>query len=111
DLVDKTFAGWRGAAPPVPALPAPVTRLAPDILLVHRPGSAQANIVAGNPTISPTDPVYYAGRVAAQVLGGGAASRLFRILREQKSWTCGAYASLPRHPRLGYWQATAALPT
>jgi predicted Zn-dependent peptidase len=111
DLVDKTFAGWRGAPPPVPALPAPVTRLAPDILLVHRPGSAQANIVAGNPTISPTDPVYYAGRVAAQVLGGGADSRLFLILREQKSWTYGAYASLRRHRGLGYWQATAEVRT
>ncbi len=111
DLVDKTFAGWRGAPPPVPALPAPVTRLAPDILLVHRPGSAQANIVAGNPTIPPTDPVYYAGRVAAQVLGGGADSRLFLILREQKSWTYGAYASLRRHRGLGYWQATAEVRT
>ena len=111
DLVDKTFAGWRGAPPPVPALPAPVTRLAPDILLVHRPGSAQANIVAGNPTITPTDPVYYAGRVAAQVLGGGADSRLFLILREQKSWTYGAYASLRRHRGLGYWQATAEVRT
>ena len=111
DLVDKTFAGWRGAPPSVPALPAPVTRLAPDILLVHRPGSAQANIVAGNPTISPTDPVYYAGRVAAQVLGGGADSRLFLILREQKSWTYGAYASLRRHRGLGYWQTTAEVRT
>ena len=111
DLVDKAFADWRGAPPPVPALPAPVTRLAPDILLVHRPGSAQANIVAGNPTILPTDPVYYAGRVAAQVLGGGVDSRLFLILREQKSWTYGAYASLRRHRGLGYWQATAEVRT
>ena len=111
DLVDKAFAGWRGAPPAIPALPAPVTRLAPDILLVHRPASAQANIAAGNPTILPTDPVYYAGRVAAQVLGGGADSRLFLILREQKSWTYGAYASLRRHRGLGYWQATAEVRT
>ena len=111
DLVDKAFADWRGAPPPVPALPAPVTRLAADILLVHRPGSAQANIVAGNPTILPTDPVYYAGRVAAQVLGGGPDSRLFLVLREQKSWTYGAYASLRRHRGLGYWQATAEVRT
>src|SRR5438445_561801 len=111
DLVAKAFAGWRGTPPAGPALPAPVTRVAPDILLVHRPGSAQANIVAGNPTILPTDPVYYAGRVAAQVLGGGADSRLFLILREQKSWTYGAYASLRRYRGLGYWQATAEVRT
>jgi zinc protease len=111
DLVAKAFAGWRGTPPSGLALPAPVTRVAPDILLVHRPGSAQANIVAGNPTILPTDPVYYAGRVAAQVLGGGADSRLFLILREQKSWTYGAYASLRRYRGLGYWQATAEVRT
>ena len=111
DLVAKAFAGWRGAPPPSPALPAPTTRVATDLLLVHRPGSAQANIALGNTTIVPTDPVYYPGRVATQVLGGGADSRLFLILREQKSWTYGAYASLHRYRGLGYWQATAEVRT
>src|SRR5439155_1387438 len=107
DLGAKAFAGWRGPPPPSPALPVPATRVATDILLVHRPGSAQANIALGNTTIPPTDPVYYPGRVATQVLGGGPDSRLFLILREQKSWTYGAYASLHRYRGLGYWQATA----
>jgi len=111
ELVAKAFGGWRGAPPPSPALPAPATRLVSDILLVHRPGSTQANIIVGNPTTLPTDPVYYAGRIAAQVLGGGADSRLFLILREQKSWTYGAYASLHRHRALGHWQATAEVRT
>jgi len=111
DLVAKAFAGWRGAPPPSPALPVPATRVATDILLVHRPGSAQANIALGNTTIPPTDPVYYPGRVATQVLGGGPDSRLFLILREQKSWTYGAYASLHRYRGLGYWQATAEVRT
>lgn len=110
-VVAKTFGEWRGAPPPSPALPAPVTRVATDILLVHRPGSAQANIVLGNPTTSPADPVYYPARVAAQVLGGGPDSRLFLILREQKSWTYGAYALLHRHRGLGYWEATAEVRT
>src|SRR5207253_1227093 len=41
----------------------------------------------------------------------GPASRLFLVLREQKSWTYGAYASLRRHRGLGYWQATAEVRT
>ena len=110
ELVAKAFEGWHGA-PPSASLPAPVTRVATDILLVHRPGSAQANIALGNTTILPTDPIYYPGRVATQVLGGGADSRLFLILREQKSWTYGAYASLHRYRGLGYWQATAEVRT
>ena len=111
ELVAKAFAGWRGAPSPSPALPAPATRVATDIVLVHRPGSAQANLVLGNTTIPPTDPIYYPGRVATQVLGGGADSRLFLILREQKSWTYGAFASLHRYRGLGYWQATAEVRT
>ena len=111
ELVAKVFAGWRGAPPPSLVLPPPATRVATDILLVHRPGSAQANIALGNTTILPTDPIYYPGRVATQVLGGGADSRLFLILREQKSWTYGAFASLHRYRGLGYWQATAEVRT
>ena len=107
DLIAKTFGSWRGAAPAaLPSVAVP-SKTATDILLVHRPGSAQSNIVAGNTTIPPTDPGYYAGRVATQVLGGGADARLFLILREQKSWTYGAYAALHRYRGLGYWQATA----
>src|SRR5207247_9330960 len=100
-----------GPPSPSPALPAPATRVAIDLLLVHRPGSGQANIALGNTTLLPTDPVYYPGRVATQVLGGGPDSRLFLILREQKSWTYGAYASLHRYRGLGYWQATAEVRT
>ena len=111
EFAAKVFAGWRGAAPASPALPAPPARPATGILLVHRPGSAQANIALGNTTIPPTDPSYYPGRVATQVLGGGADARLFLILREQKSWTYGAYAALHRYRGLGYWQATAEVRT
>src|SRR5207237_10161055 len=36
DLVAKAFAGWRGAPPSGPALPAPLTRLAPEVQVVPR---------------------------------------------------------------------------
>src|SRR2546430_15140920 len=80
-------------------------------LLVQRPGSAQANIVLGNTTTLPADPLYCPGRVATQVLGGGADARLFLILRERKGWTYGAYANLQRYRGLGSWQATAEVRT
>ena len=111
ELAEKAFASWRGAPPASPALPAPPAHAQTDILLIHRPGSAQANLVLGNATISPTDPIYYSARVATQTLGGGPDSRLFLILRERKSWTYGAYASLHRYRGLGYWQATAEVRT
>ena len=89
-LANKHFTGWTGSAVPVPAFPPVPVKRAPDILLVHRPGSVQSNIIAGNTTIGPRDTNYYAARLATHVLGGGTDSRLFLILREQKGWTYGA---------------------
>lgn len=106
-LVDKYLAGWQGAPPEETAPAAPPRHGKTDILLVHRPGSVQANILAGNTTIVPTDTNYFAARVAAQVLGGGADARLFMILREAKGWTYGAYARLNRYRGLGYFEASA----
>ena len=105
-LATTAFGTWQGAAPaPLAAAPAP-TKRATDILLVNRPNSVQSNIVIGNTTFLPRDTGYYAARIASHVLGGGSDSRLFMILREQKSWTYGSYASLRRTRGLGYWEAT-----
>ena len=106
ELAMQAFGGWGGAAPPTPAFPAPPAKRGTDILLVNRPGSVQSNIVIGNTTFLPTDTTYYAARVATHVLGGGGDSRLFMILREQKSWTYGSYAALRRSRGIGFWQAT-----
>jgi zinc protease len=106
ELATQAFGGWRGGAPASTAFPAPPAKRGTDILLVNRPGSVQSNIVIGNTTFPPTDTGYYSARIALHVLGGGSDSRLFTILREQKSWTYGSYAALRRNRGLGYWQAT-----
>ena len=106
ELATQAFGTWRGAAASAPAFPAPPAKRGTDILLVNRPGSVQSNIVIGNTTFLPTDTTYYAARVATHVLGGGSDSRLFIILREQKSWTYGSYAALRRNRGVGFWQAT-----
>jgi zinc protease len=105
-LAQKAFGGWNGVPARAAAAPAPPVRSGTDILLVHRPGSVQGNVVVGNTTFLPTDPGYYAARVATQVLGGGADARLFLILREQKSWTYGSYAGLNRKRGIGNFEAT-----
>ena len=105
-LAVRAFGTWRGVPPATPPLPAVPTKRGSDIVLVHRPGSVQSNIVLGNTTFLPTDTGYYAARIATQVLGGGADARLFLILREQKSWTYGSYASLDRNRGVGHWEAT-----
>lgn len=110
-LAEETFGAWGGVA-----AGAPVTRAAPqrartEILLVHRPGSVQSNIIVGNTTWMATDTRGYALTLANQVLGGASDSRLFQILREQKGWTYGAYSSVARRKGLGTFSATAEVRT
>jgi zinc protease len=105
-LATQAFGSWRGTAAPATVFRTAPAKRATEILLVNRPGSVQSNIVIGNTTFLPTDTTYYSARIATHVLGGGSDSRLFTILREQKSWTYGSYAALRRNRGLGYWQAT-----
>ncbi|HVZ47851.1 MAG TPA: insulinase family protein [Gemmatimonadaceae bacterium] len=110
-LADGAFRGWTGAAPAMTASAAPPQRTSTEIVLVHRPGSVQSNIVAGNLTWPPSNPQAYAAAVANMVLGGGSDARLFLILREQKGWTYGAYSSFTRLKEMGYFTASAEVRT
>jgi zinc protease len=111
-LAERAFGGWTGAPAPLPSAPAPAARAGgPEILLVHRPGSVQSNILAGNLTAGPTDDRRAAATVAVHVLGGGMTGRLFTILREQRGWTYGSYASLSRPLGTGTFQANAEVRT
>src|SRR2546422_11652111 len=84
-LVEQAFAGWRGA-PPATASPPPAPgKRATDILLIHRPGSAQSNIVLGNTTMRPAEPIYYPGRTPPQAPGAGRARRVARPRPRRKA--------------------------
>ena len=110
-LATKSFGSWPGAAPAPLEPPAPPKPTATEVVLVHRPGSVQANILVGNATYPATDTTYYAATVANRVLGDGSDSRLFMILREQKGWTYGAYSQLSRPRGVGMFQASAEVRT
>ena len=105
-LADESFSGWTGAVATVEPPASPGARSATELLLVHRPGSVQSNVIVGNLTWAPTDARGYAAAIANKILGGGADSRLFQVLREQKSWTYGAYSQLVRHRGPGFFEAT-----
>lgn len=107
ELAQKYLGSWSGTAPAVAKRPEPPTRTKTEILLVHRPGSVQSNIVLGNLTYVPSSPSYYPLTVGSRILGGGSDGRLFKTLREQKSWTYGAYSSLARNHDIGTFAATA----
>ncbi len=94
------------ATPPPPAVPD-----APDIRgfrvhLVHRTGSVQTNLLFARPAIPRAHARYLAALAANQSLGGGASSRLFHVLREERGLTYGAYSSLSPRVRAGHFGAS-----
>lgn len=111
ELALRFFGGWRGAAPTRPAFPAVNAAERMRIVLVHRPGSVQSNLIVGRPALRPDSPDYWAANLANQVLGGWSDSRLFQILRQQKGWTYGAYSSVDRMRDVGVFSATAEVRT
>jgi zinc protease len=113
-LAAGAFAGWRGtprATPAPPAPPAIPARAQRDIVLVHKPGAVQSNIIAGLPFITPRDSALYAVTLMNRILGDGTDSRLFLILREQKGWTYGSYSGFTQPRGRGMFRATAEVRT
>ncbi|HUL71407.1 MAG TPA: pitrilysin family protein [Gemmatimonadales bacterium] len=110
-LATQAFGSWTGKPTVVPPAPAPPARLKTEILLVHRPSSVQSTILVGNTTFPAADTNYFAVAVANRVLGGGADSRLFRILREEKGWTYGAYSSVGRPRGIGTFESSTEVRT
>jgi zinc protease len=110
-LATEAFASWTGAPAAAAAAPAIPAHAASEIVLVHKPGAVQSNILAGFPFITPRDPAVYPLTIANKILGGGTDSRLFLILREQHGWTYGSYSYFSRPYGVGAFQASAEVRT
>ncbi|MFN0124108.1 MAG: M16 family metallopeptidase [Blastocatellia bacterium] len=103
--LNKHFGAWKGGSVTAASIPEVADSGAGKIHLIHRPNSAQINIVLGTQTIKRTDPDYYALEVMNQILGGGASSRLFLNLREDKGYTYGAYSGVSAQKYRGVFRA------
>jgi zinc protease len=107
--LEKTFASWKPGDIPKTQIPKAPETAASKIILIDRPNSAQVNVVLGTLSIERTDPDYFPLMVMNQVLGGGAAARLFLNLREEKSYTYGAYSGVSSFKYRGTFQASTAI--
>jgi zinc protease len=110
-LATRSFAGFTGTPAASAPFAAPPSRTRTEIVLVHRPGSVQSNVLVGNLVGGPADDARYAATIANKVLGGGTDARLFDILREKKGWTYGAYSNLTRPKGVGAFQASTEVRT
>ncbi len=95
--IERVLADWpRGEVPDFLAYPEAELGDTGVIYLVDRPDSEQATIQIGNQGIDARNPDRYALEVVNTALGGGASSRLFNNLREDKGYTYGIYSRFGR---------------
>lgn len=97
ELIRVKFGAWEPRPlPPAPEAKFPASKR--TVTLVDRPGSVQADIRVGQLAIDRLSPDYFPMVVANTVLGGGASSRMFMNIREQKGFAYDVGSSL--RPRL-----------
>lgn len=110
--LERRLASWKTkgeAKQSWPRNPAPAKSR--RVLLVNRPNSVQTTLALGNIAIDRRSADYMAMVVMNHVIGGGASSRLFLNLREEKGYTYGVYSdfSALRYP--GPWRAGGSMRT
>ncbi|QEH36991.1 Peptidase M16 inactive domain protein [Aquisphaera giovannonii] len=92
-LLERRLGDWAGPPIPSPVIDAPSPSSRPRLILLDRPGAAQAVIRAGHVGIARNEPDFEALLLANQVLGGQFTSRLNEKLREEKAYTYGVRSS------------------
>ncbi|HEX7285173.1 MAG TPA: pitrilysin family protein [Candidatus Angelobacter sp.] len=97
ELAKKYFGQWKNHPVPSAAAGDVHAPAKARTILVDRPDSVQANILAGGLSLRRTDPDFIALSLTNRILGGGAAGRLFINLREEKGYTYGAYSGFSSH--------------
>jgi zinc protease len=103
-MVTSQFGTW--AAKPVPAYaPAALPEPKRQIVLVDRPGSAQADIRAGRLASGYGSPELFPLTLGSAILGGSADSRLFNDIREKRGFAYDAHTEMDRRQEAGVFAA------
>ena len=111
EALDARLAGWSGAGDVPPPIDRPADGSRPRLLLLDRPGAAQAVLRVGQVGVTRLDPDYEDLLVLNQILGGQFTSRLNAKLREEKGFTYGARSGFDVRRGPGPFSAAAAVQT
>jgi predicted Zn-dependent peptidase len=94
-LAIKAFGNWKGVKLELPAIASVSNPSTTEINFVDLPTAVQGEISVTNLINNPmNNQDYHALKVANQILGGGAESKLFMNLREKHGFTYGSYSKV-----------------
>ncbi len=109
-LLSSAARAFRTASPGDASVRAPLSPPAPrgglSFHLIDRKESVQTNLLFARPALRRADPLFETSVVANQSLGGGASSRLFHVLREERGLTYGTYSSVSPRLTAGHFGAS-----
>jgi zinc protease len=105
--VSDALKGWESSDLQVTIPSVTSETAARTVTLVDRPGSVQTNLILGRLAVDRRDPDYVPLMVANHILGSGPGGRLFMRLREEKSYTYGAYSTVDAGDYRGYVSAAS----
>jgi predicted Zn-dependent peptidase len=105
-LAEKFLGNWKPTETPPTE---PPLKNPPDnrVYLVHRPGSVQTHFEVARRGPERGAPDFLLLNLTNQIFGGGASSRLFLNLREDKGYTYGAYSLVCGYRQGGFFSAAA----
>lgn len=105
--LEAALAGWKKTDLKVELPANPAAQTSTNILLVNRPSSVQTNLLLGNLAVDRRSDDYIPLALMNNIVGGGAAGRLFMNLREDKGYTYGAYSRVEAGQFVGPWVANS----
>ncbi len=106
-LAERNFGDWARPSTPLRAATLPPAPPHPRVVVIDLPGTGQAAVLAGAPSIARTDPRFYAAEVASAVLGGGFSARLNEELRIKRGLSYGAGSNIDEFRDTGLFAAAA----
>ena len=111
-LVEQYFGKWEAGQVPTPVYENPSTPSNIQVGLVDRSASVQSVIKMSYPlNMDLKSEDFLSTRVLGRILGGGASSRLFMNLREDKGFTYGAYSSIGSDKLVASFSASTSVRT
>lgn len=110
NVANKYFSSWKRKDLYKERFDTPQPPEETEVAFVNKTGAVQSVIRITYPVqLKPGSPDDMKANLVNQILGGGATSRLFMNLREDKGYTYGAYSTLARDPNVGYFSASASV--